>query len=427
MLGDAVRTRTLPLCLLSCLGLWTACAPPPAKPSIPIRRTDVYLAPETEQVSGQVAAGTTLAIVLASSNLRADLVPAVVQLAGSVLDLRRVKAGHDFRLERTLDGLVRRFEYDIDEDRFLRILGPTDHQPDELTVELVPFEKTRSQVTVQGTVSKSAPSLFAAMDEAGEGPDLSIALAEVFGGEVDFNTDLQPNDTFRLTVEKVYREGQFSSYGPVLAAELVNDGRVLKAFRFTVPGGKPDYYDEQGRSLKRFFLASPLRFAAPVSSRFSKARMHPVLRIVRPHLGVDYSAPTGSPVVAVANGTVVSAGWAGQGGRQVRLRHASGFETYYMHLSSISVRAGQHVGQGELVGRVGMTGLATGPHLDYRVKKNGAFINPLVAHRSLPPGEPIPAVQMAAFKEERDRVWELLGQPAGVNAAPAATAAAPER
>jgi len=405
----------------------SACSRPAEPPASPIHRTDLHLAPETETVSGRVASGATLAVVLSSSGLRAELVPALVSLAGSVFDLRRVKAGHAFRLERTLDGLVRRFEYDIDEDRFLQILGSSNRQPEELTVQLLPFEKTRTSVVVQGTISKASPSLFAAMDEVGEGPDLSIALAEIFGGEVDFNTDLQPNDTFRLTVEKVYRDGQFSSYGPVLAAELVNDGRELKAVRFAIEGGKPDYYDERGRSLKRFFLASPLKFAAPVSSGFSRARLHPILRIVRPHLGVDYRAPNGSPVVAVANGTVLSAGWSGEGGRMVHLRHASGYETYYMHLSSIAVRAGQRVGQGELIGRVGMTGMATGPHLDYRVKQGAAFINPLGLLKQLPPGEPIPSAQMAAFGAERDRAWALFTAPPAPTAAAAASPAAPAR
>ncbi len=290
-------------------------------------------------------------------------------------------------------------------------------------MELVPYEKTRTVVSVQGLISKESPSLFAAMDAAGERPDLSIELADIFSGEIDFHADLQPGDTFRLTFEKVYREGRFSSYGSVMAAEFANGGRVLKAVRFTVPGGKPAYYDEKGRSLKRFFLASPLKFAASVSSRFSLARMHPVLRIVRPHLGVDYQAPTGSPVVAVANGTVLSAGWSGEAGRLVHIRHASGYETLYMHLSSIAVRAGQHVGQGELVGRVGMTGLATGPHLDYRVRRNGAYLNPLTVQRSLPPGEPIPTSSLAAFTAERDRVFELLGQAAPTQpVAPAAPA-----
>lgn len=399
-------------------GLGAACAPTSEPPKPAPRRPDVFLAREIESVAGRVPDRTTLADLLGASRLRADLIPAVVALTRTVFDPRKLKADHTYLIERSLTGLVRRFEYQIDEDRFLRVLGPSDRQPEELTVELVPYKKDRVPSRAHGEISAETPSLFEAMDKAGEGPDLSIALADVFGGEIDFHSELQPGDHFDVTFEKVFREGRFSSYGPVLAAEFWNDGRLLKAFRYTVPGGSPGYYDADGRSLKRFFLKSPLKFAAPVSSRFSKARLHPVLRIVRPHLGVDYRAPAGSPVVAVANGVVVSAGWSGEGGRLVRLRHASGYETLYMHLSSIAVRAGQHVGQGDLVGRVGMTGLATGPHLDYRVRKNGAYLNPVLVHRSLPPGEPIPKAQMAAFAAERDTLLARLA-----SAAPAAAAA----
>jgi murein DD-endopeptidase MepM/ murein hydrolase activator NlpD len=210
----------------------------------------------------------------------------------------------------------------------------------------------------------------------------------------------------------------------VLAVTFSNAGRVLTAIRYTVPGGKPAYYDAEGRSLKRFFLKSPLKFGAPVTSRFSYARLHPILRIMRPHLGVDYGAPAGSPVVSVANGVVGSAGWSGEGGLMVHLRHASGYETFYMHLSSIAVRAGQRIGQGDLVGKVGMTGLATGPHLDYRVRRNGSPLNPLNLLKSLPPGEPIPAGLMAEFAAERDRLMARLAHPVAAAPSPAPSAAA---
>src|SRR5207302_8039177 len=176
-----------------------------------------------------------------------------------------------------------------------------------------------------------------------------------------------------------------------------------------------------GVSMRRFFLQSPLKFVPVVSSRFSRSRLHPILREYRPHLGVDYKAPTGAPVVAVADGVVVQAGANGGAGRMVHLRHPNGFESEYLHLSAITVRRGARVRQGDLVGRVGATGLATGPHLDYRLKKNGVFINPLTVHRSLPPSEPVPSAQMAAFSAARDRVWIALG------ARPVAHASTPVR
>jgi murein DD-endopeptidase MepM/ murein hydrolase activator NlpD len=241
-----------------------------------------------------------------------------------------------------------------------------------------------------------------------------MSLAEIFGGQIDFESDLQLGDQFEVLVEKRSHDGEFSSYGAILGARFVTDGRDLRAARWSDPStGRADYYDENGRSLKRFFLRTPLRFEPRVTSGFSRTRLHPVFRIYRAHLGIDYAAPTGAPVVAAAGGTVVSAGWSGGGGNMVHLRHASGFETYYLHLSAIGkgVRPGARVEQGQLIGRVGATGTATGPHLDYRLKKNGVFVNPLAEHRKLPPGEPIPAAQFAAFRARLDDTLRAMETP----------------
>jgi murein DD-endopeptidase MepM/ murein hydrolase activator NlpD len=263
---------------------------------------------------------------------------------------------------------------------------------------------------VSGHLDAETSSLFAAMESAGETPDLSIAFAEIFAGEVDFNTELQPGDEFHLLTEKAVRDGRFVGYGPIAAAELLNDGRRLRAFRFQPAGGQAGYFDADGRSLKRFFLRSPLKFDPQVSSGFSRSRLHPVLNIRRSHLGVDYRAPAGAPVVAVSNGTVTLAGWTAGGGRTVRIRHASGYESGYLHLSSFGggIRAGAHVFQGQIIGRVGSTGLATGPHLHYELRKAGANVNPLTEHRKLPPGDPVPPDQLNAFKAERDKVIARL-------------------
>lgn len=394
--------------------LLVACGRPSApEPTLSRRGADVALVPDTLAVSGRVPRHATLATLLRDYQMRQEVIPQIVAIAGQVFDPRRLQADHPFRLVRTIDGLLRHFEYEVDNDRFLRIAVPLDASAAPMTAELVPFEKQRATVSIRGEINRSASSLFAAMEVAGERADLSIELADIFSGEIDFNTDLQPGDSFSLAFEKVYREGQFAGYGPVQAAEFENDGRVFKAIRFTVPGGKPGYYDEQGRSLKRFFLASPLKFTAPITSRFTGARFHPILRIYRPHFGVDYAAPAGSAVAAVSAGTVVSAGWSGEGGRMVHLRHSSGYETLYMHLSSIAVHAGEHVGQGQLIGRVGSTGMSTGPHLDYRIRRDGRPVNPQLVLRSMPPGEPIPSGYLPQFQLERDRALaQLAARPA---------------
>ena len=258
---------------------------------------------------------------------------------------------------------------------------------------------------------------MAALDKAGERIELALGMADVFSGEIDFNSDLQPGDKFRVLVERHTREGKLSGYGAILAAEFVNDGRKLRAIRFTPDGGSTAYYDENGRSLKRFFLKSPLKFEPRITSRFSSSRKHPILGYNRAHNGVDYHAPAGAPVGSVAPGVVTMAGWTGGGGRTVKVRHPNGYETEYLHMSAIAVRAGQRVGQGDLVGRVGKTGLATGVHLHYGLKKNGRYVNPVIEHRNMPPGEPVPAGLMNVFNTERDRYMTLLFNPTTARAA----------
>jgi murein DD-endopeptidase MepM/ murein hydrolase activator NlpD len=369
---------------------------------------DIVLSLETTIVSSHVRAGATLASVLRAHDVAVAEAAAIVAQAASVFDLRKVRANQPYRLETTHSGTIRAFEYEIDADRFLRV-GRSPN--DALVARVLPIPKSRRVEVVSGQIDRGHPSLVAALDAAGETIDLTLALAEIFAGEIDFSTELQPGDRFDLTVEKQFRDDQqFAGYGPILAAEFVNAGRHVHAMRFTPVGGAPGYFDEHGRSMRRFFLASPLKFQPVVTSPFSTARMHPVLREVRAHLGVDYRAPAGAPVVAVADGFVVSAGLSGGAGRMVHLRHANGFETEYLHLSVTSVRTGARVRQGELIGRVGSTGLATGAHLDYRLKKDGAFINPVTGHRAMPPAEPIPAEQMAAYETARREAMMALSR-----------------
>ena len=374
-------------------------APPPS-----VRGADIYLAPDTTEIRGLVADNSTMDSMLRAHGLAATAVHDVVAASRSVFDPRKLRTLQPFFLERTLDGALRLFEYEIDADSFLRVTRAPD-ATDGLRAEVLPIPKTLEIVTATGTINDATPSLFQSIDAAGEGADLAVAMAEIFAAEIDFNSDLQPGDRYAVTFERFTREGRPASYGVINAARFENDGRVLHAIRFTVPGSKPGYYDEQGRSVRRFFLRSPLKFVPQVTSGFSARRMHPVLHTARAHRGVDYAAPPGAPVVAVAAGRVVSATFDHANGRMVRLRHATGYDSFYLHLSAFApgIKAGVSVDQGQTVGRVGSTGLATGPHLHYGLQKNGVFVNPLREHRNLPPGDPIPALARAAFEAERDR------------------------
>jgi murein DD-endopeptidase MepM/ murein hydrolase activator NlpD len=325
-----------------------------------------------------------------------------------------------FLLERTLTGALRLFEYEIDSESLLRV-APVGHLSGPLKAEVLPIPRTLELHTMSGVIDRQASSLFAAMKAAGEGDDLAIKLAGVFSGEIDFNSEVQLGDRFRVVVELFRREaGGATTYGVIHSAEYApSDGRVLRAIRFAPPGTRPDtnpYYDENGRSLRRFFLKSPLKFEPRVTSRFSTRRLHPVLHTARAHRGVDYGAPTGAPVISVASGTVVSLTSDSTNGRMVRIRHASGYETYYLHLSRFAagMHAGKRVVQEEVIGYVGSTGLATGPHLHYGLTKNGVFVNPIAEHQRMPPGEPVPPSAMPAFQEVRNRELALL---AGVRTA----------
>jgi murein DD-endopeptidase MepM/ murein hydrolase activator NlpD len=336
---------------------------------------------------------------------------AAIEAVRLVFNPRDLRADRPYRLVRSVEGFLREFEYEIDADRFLRVVNRDHAEPTNLEAQVLPIEKETAVVAIRGSIDADHSSVIAAMDETGENVQLAIALAEIFSGQVDFNSDLQPGDWFEVLFEKSTRDGQFAGYGPILGARFSNDGDVFQAFRWTNPDTtRAGYYDENGRSLKRFFLRSPLRFEPRITSGFSRRRFHPVHRSYRAHLGIDYGAPHGSQVVAVASGVVVSAGWAGGGGNQVRLRHASGYESYYLHLSSFAkgIRAGARVDQGQVIGRVGATGTATAPHLDYRLRRNGVFVNPLAEHRRLPPGDPIPAVHLTGFSTFRDGMLRQL-------------------
>ena len=372
---------------------------------------DVYLPRETETIQADVPRNATLDSLLRASRLREEIVGAVVASARGVFDPRQIRAGRPYRLVLSLDGLLREFEYQIDADRFLRVISADRARPEVLEAQVIPYEKDVAVTAIDARLDGGITSLIGAIESTGENIQLALDLADVFSGQVDFNSELQPGDSFKVLFEKSTRDGQFSSYGPILGAAITVDGRELRAFRWTDPSsGKSAYYDENGRSLKRFFLKSPLKFEPRITSRFSLRRLHPIDNVYKAHLGVDYGAPSGSAVVAVANGVVLSAAYSGAGGNMVHLKHPGGYETYYLHLSAYGpgIHSGAHVAQGQLIGRVGMTGSATGPHLDYRLKSGGSFVNPLSVHSRQAPGEPIPAFHLAEFRSSRDTVLSRL-------------------
>lgn len=398
--------------VIVCVSAWLAgCAAEPPATAVRTGNPDRLLPVEVETISARVPRNATLDSLLRQHELAVGLVDAAVRSAAEVFNPRHLRADRPYRLVRGFDGVLREFEYQIDADNFLRIFNPDHRRPGELTAAVVPIEKETTIEAVRAEISERHNSLIGALGAAGERIQLALALADVFSGTIDFNSGLQRGDGFEVVFEKAQHAGEFAGYGAILGARFEADGREHYAFRWTDPEtGKSAYYDEEGRSLKRFFLKSPLKFNPRITSGFSLRRMHPVHGTYRAHLGVDYGAPTGTEVVSVAAGVVVSAGWAGGGGRQVRIRHAGGYETYYLHLSRFAggMRAGTRVGQGQVIGYVGASGTATGPHLDYRVKRNGTFVNPIAEHSRMPPGDPLNGVQLAQYRESIGVVRERM-------------------
>ena len=392
-------------------GLLAACHSAPDRSPDRAPAHDVLLARDSQDTTGRVPANATLESLLRQNNVSADLTASVITSVRRVFNPRDLRAGETYVFRRTLDGLLREFRYPIDPDRLLRVVfkaQPSSGQP-AVDVDVVAVPRAIELAAVDASITKVHSSLVGAFDASGENVLLALALAEIFGGEVDFNSDLQPGDRIQVLFERVYREGQAPGYGDLKAAVLRTGGKEITAIPYRDRDGKIAWYDAEGRSLKRQFLKSPLPFEPRVTSRFSYRRVNPVHGDVRPHLGVDYGAPVGTAVMAVASGVVESAGWAGEAGRLIKLRHAGGYETEYLHLSAFApgIRVGGRVEQGQLIGRVGMTGSATGPHLDYRILKNSTHVNPLVELSRMPPGVPIAADALPRFMQDRDAA---LGQ-----------------
>ncbi len=276
----------------------------------------------------------------------------------------------------------------------------------------------RRRLETKGVAGEVHGSLFGAVIDAGERPELAMRLADIFGWDLDFYTDPRPGDTFRVVVEKkMLPNGEMSSYGRILMAEYNNGPRTYRAVLFHDPTGAPAYYTPDGKSMKKAFLHSPLKFQAVITSHFSNSRFHPILKEYRPHLGIDYAAPSGTPVQTIGEGRVIFAGPKGGAGNLIEVQHTNGYTTYYMHLSRILIHSGERVTQGETIGLVGMTGLATGPHLDFRIQKGKDFVN--FERLPLPPSDPISKRDMPAFAAARDSADALMPPLSATHNAPA--------
>ena len=357
----------------------------------------------------KLASGDTFASALEKFGLSRVEAQAAAEAAGRAFNLRQLRAGNTLTVGRSLEGALRSVDYRIDASHLLTIVPEASGY--SARVSEIP---SRSElVSVRGTLDDS---LFNAVEQAGESAELALRLAQIFGYDLDFYTDPRRGDAFCVLLEKKRSaSGQVLGYGRIFAAEYDNAGRSYQALLYHDGAGQPAYYTGDGKSLQKAFLRSPLKFGAAVTSHFSKARFHPVLKTYRAHLGTDYGAPVGTPVQAIGWGRVTFAGRKGGEGNMVEMAHANGYQTMYLHLSRIFVRAGEHVEMGKIIGLVGSTGLSTGPHLDFRILQKGQYKN--FEKLGLPPSDPVSKKNLPEFALLREKWLPLLKNPALVQAA----------
>ncbi|MFH2093706.1 MAG: peptidoglycan DD-metalloendopeptidase family protein [Pseudomonadota bacterium] len=324
---------------------------------------------ETKTIVGKVKNGdTTTSLLNPYLPLKTIFEISKKNVGGASLEL--LKKGHPYKVVCKEKNLIR-FEYEIDTlDRLV-----IQKENDQYAIHKEPIEYDSLLETISAVITTN---LFDAVKKSGEKSELAVQLSDIFAWDIDFIKDIQPGDEFNVLVEKRYRNGKLYGYGKIQAAFFTNRENQFKAFLYKDSSGRSGYYDENGNSLQKAFLKAPLSFSR-ISSKFTKKRLHPIFKEYRPHPGVDYAAPEGTPIKAVGDGIISQIGFNKGMGNTITIRHYNGYTTSYNHMSRFSkgMKKNKKLLQGDVIGYVGMTGYATGPHLDFRMTKNGTLIDPL--------------------------------------------------
>ncbi len=319
----------------------------------------------------RIGRGMTFYESLAARSVGHEDIMTLVDACKSFRNLRNVRAGELFRIHIAPDGGLRSLGFDMDEESYVTWIREGDTYIREDGTYPV-------QYRLKGVTGTIENSLYESLQEIGAPLTLAPKMNDILGWDIDFNRDLRKGDTFRILYDEVWKEDELVRTGSIKALEIVNRGKVKRAVRFTSKGGRPGYFDPDGNNMQKQLMRAPLEYSR-ISSNYSLRRFHPVLKRWMPHLGVDYAAPLGTPVRAGGDGVVLAATTKKGNGRYIQIRHTNReYETYYLHLSRYAkgIKKGTRVSQGQIIGYVGATGYATGPHLDYRVKRNGTFVNP---------------------------------------------------
>jgi len=387
-LGKTAIVIIISLSFLAFLGSFSHIARKKGAP--PIRQPQAF-----QVITGIIKKGETFFDIFKRYKLDITELYKIREASAGIHKLREIYPGRQYKIICDNNEQISSFIYWIDDDCYLNV-NRTDQGYCAEKIPIV-YEKRilHIRISIKG-------NLISSLGEGTENLLLALQLSDIFAWDIDFTADLRTDDSCKIIVEGLYKDGEFKKYGQILSAEFINNGDVYRAYAFEQKG-KIRYYDEKGRSLRKVFLKAPLSFRR-ISSTFSARRFHPVLKIYRPHHGLDYAAAKGTPVSAVGDGRVIFAGRRGEYGNLIILRHRNDYKTYYGHLSKIAgvVHRGAKINQGAIIGYVGATGLATGPHLHYEMRINDHAVNPMAV--KLPRGLAITANMLAVFNQFRDEM-----------------------
>jgi len=320
----------------------------------------------------KVKRGDNLSVIFSRLDISPQSLHTILSVGNETATLKHIRPGQVIKLELAEDSRLLELKYEIDSIHSLRIWQDGD---DGYQSRLIERQVEHRSAHTSGVITSS---LFETAQQAGMSDKMTMELAGIFGWDIDFALDIRGGDSFSVIYDDLYLDGKLLRHGDILAAEFINHGTAYRAVRYTDAKGHSDYYSPDGKSMRKEFLRTPVEFSR-ISSYFSTARFHPILNRIRAHKGVDYAAPIGTPVKATGDGKVIFVGRKGGYGNAIVLQHGARYSTLYGHLSHFArgLHRGKHVHQGQVIGYVGMTGLATGPHLHYEFRIDGVHRNPL--------------------------------------------------
>jgi murein DD-endopeptidase MepM/ murein hydrolase activator NlpD len=353
-------------------------------------------------LAGMVGKNSSFFDLMSKGGISASMIDHITRKSKKVFNFRKIYPGQHYQLYTDSLGNFKRLEFAINDESYIEV----ELKEDDIQVKRQSYPFEVEEKIASGMIKSS---LFATIKQQSIPMEVGMKMVDIYAWDIDFFTDLRKNDYFRVIYEEKTRFDGLKKIGRITAAEFNTKGKSHYAFLYEGDDKMADYYDKSGNSLRKQLLKAPLSYSR-ISSSYSRRRYHPVLHRYMPHYGIDYAAPPGTPVMSTGDGTVIVASYRRGNGNYVKLRHNSNYITYYLHLSKFArgITRGAKVKQGQVIGYVGSTGYSTGPHLDYRVKKNGRFVNPRLLE--LPPAEPVKAEEMQYFLALRERYIEKLGE-----------------